>query len=460
MRIFILCCASLITTLLLLAAPAKACSCIQSGPPCQEYGKSSAVFSGQVLEIVPFKVDGYTQKLVRFSVSESFRGMSGSSTEIATGNGGGDCGYPFKVGESYLVYAYRAPRDNKLYAGICSRTRPLSEASEDLEYIRGLSKAESGGQIFGSVTRFRRVNADVSYQPLGPMEGVRVTIEGDGKRLVAMTDGKGRYRATGLRPGSYLVRIKAPDGLYPRDAQQKVEITDKGCAVVDFSFQSNTSLSGQVFDEGSAPAPKILVDLIPSDEINERSQRYSLFVRTDDEGRFAFSAVPPGTYYLGIRLNRITAPTFPYPRTFYPGTQTIAQAQLITISEGQTGEGFNIKLPAKLRLRKVEGAVTWPDGRPVPDARLCVEEVEYAEGSLCFEGDAKVGEDGRFSFTLFEGMRYLVRSHVGVGGEGSGQRHAEPVEVPAIGDLSDIKIVISEPNGNCEKCYRWKRNRT
>jgi hypothetical protein len=83
--------------------------------------------------------------------------------------------------------------------------------------------------------------------------------------------------------------------------------------------------------------------------------------------------------------------------------------------------------------------------------------VEYAEGSLCFEGNAKVGEDGRFSFTLFEGMRYLVRSQVNVRGEGSGQRHTKPVEVPANGDVSDIEIVISEPNGNCENVIDGKK---
>jgi hypothetical protein len=54
-------------------------------------------------------------------------------------------------------------------------------------------------------------------------------------------------------------------------------------------------------------------------------------------------------------------------------------------------------------------------------------------------------------------MKYLVRAHVNVGGVGSGQRHAKPVEVPANGDVNGIKLVISEPNGNCEKCLRWKR---
>jgi hypothetical protein len=444
MRIIILGCASVITMLLSLAAPAKACSCIAPGPPCQAYGRSSAVFSGQVLEIVPFDGGGYPQKLVRFAVSEAFRGISGSSVEIVTGNGGGDCGYPFKVGESYLVYSHSSPQDNRHYAGICSRTAPLSEASQDIEYLRGLSVAEPGGQIFGSVKKFRQVNADRSHEPLAPMEGVRVIIEGGGKQVAAVTDEKGSYRAAGLRPGNYLVRVQAPAGLYPGADQHKVEITDKGCAVVDFIFKPNTSLSGQVFDEGSAPAPKITVDLIPSDEINQRYQGHRLYVQTDDEGRFTFRTIPHGTYYLGIRLYRVTAPTFPYPRTFYPGTRDIEQAQTITITEGQTVEGFNIKLPAKLRLRKIEGSVTWPDGKPVPDASLCVEEVEYAESSLCYGNDAKVGEDGRFSFTLYDGMRYLLRSHVNLRGGGNEQRRATPFKIPAYGDVSDIKIVISE----------------
>jgi protocatechuate 3,4-dioxygenase beta subunit len=435
-----------ITALLLLPAPAKACSCIAPGPPCQAYGTAVAVFSGQVIEITPFDNQsgrGYGQRLVRFAVSEAFRGVSGASAETITGRGGGDCGYPFKVGESYLVYAYRPPNDDRLYAGICSRTGPLSEASEDLEYIRYLSKSESGGQIYGSVNSFRRVKVESSYQPPVPMVGLRVTIEGDGKRIEAVTDGKGKYRAAGLRPGSYIVRITAPNGLWPKEDERKVEINDKGCAVIDFTFEPNTSLSGQVFDEGSGPASKILVDLIPSDEINERHQRYSRFVHADEEGRFIFRTIPPGKYFLGIRLNRITPPTFPYPRTFYPGTQELTEALAITISEGQTLEGYNIKLPAKLRQRKIAGVVVWPDGKPVPDSSICVEEVEYARGSLCYGNDAKVGEDGRFSFSLFEGIRYLVRVHVNLRG-GNDQRHAEPVEVPASGDVDDLKLVITK----------------
>jgi hypothetical protein len=451
-----------ISALLLAPTEARGCTCAIPGPPCQAYWSTSTVFSGQVTEIKTFTSDdepfkGYKQKLVRFSVIQAFRGASGTSAETVTGNGGGDCGYPFKVGESYLVYAYHNPKDNRLYASICSRTRRLSEAGEDMEYIGGLSKAASGGRIYGSLNMFRRVNADVSYQSLGPMQGVRIAVEGAGKRFEAITDDKGKYYVSGLEPGAYKVRLTAPKGLWPAEAEHKVNVAEKGCVVVDFTFEPNTSLSGKVFNDDGAPAPKIMVDLVLWDEVNERYQRHSLFTHADEEGRFTFRSIPPGAYFLGIRLNRITEPTFAYSRTFFPGIQDLSQAAAITISEGQILEGYDIQLPQKLKTRKIEGIVVWPDGRPASGAGICFEEVEYAEGSLCF-GDANVGDDGRFSSTRPEGLRYLVRAHINVGG-GNGQRHAEPVETPAKGDVSDIKLVITEPNGNCAKCRMWSRKK-
>jgi hypothetical protein len=422
----------------------------------------SAVFTGQVIEITSTPSDderlpGYRQKLVRFAVGESFRGVSGTLVDAITGNGGGDCGYPFKVGNSYLVYAYRNPKDNKLHANICSRTRPLSEAGEDLEYIRNLAKAEAGATVSGVVNRYRRVKADDSYQPPGPLSGIRVIVEGNGKSVEAVTDNTGQYRITNLPPGKYKVRLTVPEGLWISEAERGLEVQDKGCAFVGFTLEANTSLTGTVIDENGAPAAKIMVDLVPPDQIGQRYQRNNLFVQADEKGRFVFRSIPPGNYLLGIRLSRLAEPTFVYPRTFHPGTSDPAQAAVIAISEGQTLEGYDLQLPAKLDRRTIEGFIVWPDGNPVPNASLCLEEVEHAEGSSCHGGDAKVTADGHFSLTVLEGLRYLLRAHVNVGGPGSGQRHAEPIEVPAKGNLSDIKLVISEPNGSCAKCRVWTR---
>lgn len=55
---------------------------------------------------------------------------------ISTGLGGGDCGYGFKEGQKYLVYAH-ASSDPVLGTGICSGTRPLESAAgqEDISVL-------------------------------------------------------------------------------------------------------------------------------------------------------------------------------------------------------------------------------------------------------------------------------------------------------------------------------------
>jgi hypothetical protein len=54
-------------------------------------------------------------------------------TQVSTGYGGGDCGYLFKPGVDYLIYAHGSPND--LSVVICSRTAELSHAGEDLSYL-------------------------------------------------------------------------------------------------------------------------------------------------------------------------------------------------------------------------------------------------------------------------------------------------------------------------------------
>src|SRR5262245_50445246 len=137
-----------------------ACDCAGNTPPCEAYWEASAVFAGIVTNSSMISVkDGdehYQQRLVSFAVEETFRGFQGTTAEVITGVWDGDCGFGFKRGESYLVYTYTNPQDNKLYTNLCMRTRALSEAREDLQYIRGLSSAAPGGLIYGEVRRYRR----------------------------------------------------------------------------------------------------------------------------------------------------------------------------------------------------------------------------------------------------------------------------------------------------------------
>ena len=450
--------------IVILFSPAivKACSCMSSGPPCQSYWNTPVVFSGRVVEITTPKIEetrsaAFPEKTIRFAVNQGFRGISGATVEIVTGMGGGYCGYDFELNENYLVYA-----DNykgKIYAGICSRTQLLSKAGEDIEYINNLSKTKPGAAVYGSVSKYLQRKSDEEWQPNLPLPNIRLTLEGNGKSFEVTTDSQGEFRVADLVSGNYTLRLLAPKGFYPFKSEQKIKVYEKGCAVADFSLEINTSLSGRISDEKGAAAAKILVNLVPVEQINEPYKRNKQYAETDDDGRFIFRSILSGKYYLGIRFDQPSGePKFAYPRTFHPGTQKLSEAEIITVNEGQVFENYDFQLPAKLTERKIEGIVVYPDGKPVRDARIGSEEVEYTESSSAsYSGGDKTDTAGRFSLTRLNELRYLIK--VVVNTADGKQRHSEPIAIPAAGDVTNLKIVITEPNGNCDKCLRWTRKK-
>ncbi|OKL36865.1 hypothetical protein [Domibacillus mangrovi] len=116
----------------------EACSCAKPPDVKEEFSLSKAVFRGKVTEIDEKKsVSGFPTKSVRFEVNETWKGVSQSQVNVTTGNGGGDCGYEFRKGQEYLVYA----NDSDMYGSseqtviICSRTKEISTAQEDLAIL-------------------------------------------------------------------------------------------------------------------------------------------------------------------------------------------------------------------------------------------------------------------------------------------------------------------------------------
>lgn len=216
---------------------ALACSCLER-VPCQAYGEASAVFVGTVIDtrIITINRANYERRrrAVRLSVDSPFRGVKGPEVELTTGMGGGDCGIRFVPARQYLVYAYE--HEGKLSTSICSRTRSISRAAEDLNYIRGLATAKLGATISGTVVRIRP-NKNGGYDNL-PLAGTSVEIEGQTKREIK-TDMKGQFRIEGLPAGAYVVKVSVPEGLHMTGApEQKVKVTDRGCAIVDFWLET------------------------------------------------------------------------------------------------------------------------------------------------------------------------------------------------------------------------------
>jgi hypothetical protein len=113
-----------------------ACSCAEPPAVEDEFEQSTAVFTGKVREIKEQKhLGGRMTKKVLFDVTKTWKGVSESQVIIATGFGGGDCGYEFQNDEEYLVYASPSTiygDKDDLTTIICDRTNEVSAAQDDL----------------------------------------------------------------------------------------------------------------------------------------------------------------------------------------------------------------------------------------------------------------------------------------------------------------------------------------
>ena len=131
--------AGVVVLVMLARVEGFACTCAPPNPNqslkrqvTAALGESRAVFSGKVLEVRD-DPEGLSL-VVRLRVERSWKGSTGREVRIVTGRGGGDCGYRFEVGGSYLVYAYGSGAGG-LGTNICQRTARLSEASKDLRVL-------------------------------------------------------------------------------------------------------------------------------------------------------------------------------------------------------------------------------------------------------------------------------------------------------------------------------------
>jgi hypothetical protein len=179
--------ASLAITLLLAGSGvAEACTCAADPrlvPPATALRDSMAVFQGKVSRIdraeswwrhagrrvrvwwydvrgkrpSSFEEDlrkwqegpGYGY-VVHFKVARWWKGGHETQTVVRTGFDQGDCGYPFKGGEEYVVYARRNPRGEALepIADICTKTSEAAQAMKDvarLDEARSTATAVKGG---------------------------------------------------------------------------------------------------------------------------------------------------------------------------------------------------------------------------------------------------------------------------------------------------------------------------
>ncbi len=120
---------ALLISLLITPQKVYATDCDISITPKQALESSSAVFSGKVLKIE----NKNDHKSIIFQVNRWWKGYPEELIWLTTAVPPATWGYPLKEGKEYLVYTTNNERVYEV--NICSRTKELSKASEDLKEL-------------------------------------------------------------------------------------------------------------------------------------------------------------------------------------------------------------------------------------------------------------------------------------------------------------------------------------
>ena len=212
-----------------------ACTCGQIATPYQAYHEAQAVFIGKVIssEDIPYdqtvqdpKYNVYDRHF-RFSISEVLKGDKTSETVISVGRIDSSCYQGFSIGETYLVYAYRADQnfnhsesywgvatkkpDNILFAKSFTRTHALKFSLDDLIYLRGMLQSKPEPALYGSVSRYDNDPQNPDSSRATYLNGLSIIAEGNQKQYRTVTDENGLYGFKELPEGEYKVHPVLPD---------------------------------------------------------------------------------------------------------------------------------------------------------------------------------------------------------------------------------------------------------
>lgn len=336
---------------LLLAPVAHACSCL-GRPDCGAFQIRDTLFVGKALsvQVIETKVTGIPfpvrRRIYRFEVSQALAGAPQTSevVEIETGMGGGDCGYGFDIGQSYLVDA--SPVDagpygenGRLSTSICTATQPEVMAHNLLREIRAILTHQRLPDLSGIVASRDSLNDSASAKPLAGIT-VRLT-PANGNAYSAITDAEGIYTLLDLPAGEYRVEYELPPTLVTyRDAMghpQTIKISLSGNAAchADATALPSGTISGQIVYGAGKPMSALggIVSLRKLGEAHD--EQNGAF--PDATGHFTIPFVKAGEYRVVLRVygHGPVRESWLEPSAAYPqGT--------VVMKEGEHVAGINI----------------------------------------------------------------------------------------------------------------------
>ena len=191
-------------------------------------------------------------------------------------------------------------------------------------------------------------------------------------------------------------------------------------------------LKGRIVAPDGRPVAKAEVNVTSTEDVP--GYLHDFTESADEKGRFKV-AVPPGTYLLGINLETPPSPDVPFAATYYPGTEDVKAAKKLSVADRQNVGGLVIRIPERLRERKVPVKVVWPDGKPVDDANVWLAEIRNPTAVVGGAVSHTIA-DGMFDLIGFEGIDYFLHADI----------YVKPRYVPHCAEVRTLKTGEAVPD--------------
>jgi hypothetical protein len=403
------------------------------GPPGQNYFRSDVVFVGTVRDIATVSgVDFDSGVRVEFEDVSASRGAQGTALSVFTSADSASCGYAFKRGERYVVYGYRSKDGTRIHTSICSRTRELKDAGEDLQFFGTLSLPAAGARVFGTVIHGE--NDLLTGEPLnhGPAGNIVLTLGGSGRLFEARTGPDGRYEFGRVPPGAYELIAVPPPRFAIAFLNPNIQLKEAGaCHAANFAIRYDTRISGTIVHLNGRPVADAIVTLMPAALIGKNLFREPASAITDQNGRYELTDMPAGRYILGVTLSQGPDVGFVSPTRFHPDATEPANALPFEVIAGEHLELARMVIPLPPPSYRITGVVTFEDGKPAPGVT-----VSLADGNARWKevaGEVQTDANGTFSFLVHEGLSYVVSA-----------RYSEPSSPGRTHSVGSVPFVASE----------------
>ena len=391
--------------LAIVCVPGWACSCVGYPSAKDAWLDSPLVFVGTVDKTDP-KISGdrdiFGEQIAWARVMEPFKGVQKDQL-LELRDQQSSCFGGYREGTALLFYLHPGRKQGSWVAPACHRSRSMSDAADDLKFLRGLPASARGNRVSGTVQLWDD-DPVKGFHLSRELTGVRVRAVGDRSSDETFTDAQGLYEFRDLRPGTYTIKIDYPEGTTLRfpiaygaglrrrtytEGETQLEVTAESGNGFDFNLASDTRISGHVLDPNGRPMKDVCLEIEPLQGNSTSGSR--IFNCTKPDGSYLLDKMPAGTYRIVANRNGKMTAAAPIGRLYYPGTPELDKAGVLNVAAGQHLDGIDIHVSEFARRIELRGRLMFRDGVP-----LAHQSLDFRGNDGGYQQYGRTDADGRF----------------------------------------------------------------